>query len=446
MTDLDKQIQGTLKPPKSFFDWCYSKIPNYKWTNKNRTILASNREGCPLIEKRLTAKSRLTFPTKINFFATVLVSKKRIEIQSYIFWSEVIDGKQTIEYEPTNFERFCEGKHIKANRCGSHWYAGLLRNYGYMSGPYTNTVFFPNEWEKKASKFREFKYLNLDYLDRFTLPKYFKYASEIEFLQSINANEFAKEIIAPKYTFVKDKWRKTIDMRVCNKKWLIKHKGLLKNSTKNFNEIAVENYLRDRKIKYVEGIGKYMNVEDFKLIPKRIGTVRFQNWVLKNEIDFFMYKDYLNMLEELEIEMNSDLVALPRDFKTKHDELSKTLTLIKKEKEIAELNKKLTVAQKYEMEINDLAFVAPKTLKDIVVEGSELSHCVGGEQYLENHKNGKSIIMFVRNKNDIEKPLYTLEYREGRIIQIQGKRNKPDAVPQEVRATANKWAERAKRA
>lgn len=437
-------MKTTLKPPKSFFNWCYSKIPTYKWENKKRTILSSNRENCPLIVKRLTVNSRLSFPIGTYFFAVILVTKKRIEIQSYVFWADIEEGRESIEYRLCNLERFCEGEHIKAHTWGDGWYEGLLRNYGYLSGPYTNTQFYPNNWEKKVTKFNEFKYLKIGYIDRYTIPIYQKYASEIGFLQSINAHELAKEIVKPNYRFSNGKWGKSIDMRVCNKKWLKKHKHILKNTNKVFNDVEIETYLRKRKTKIVDGIGKYMTVSDFEHVPKRAGLMRFQRWIVSNEIKFEKYKDYLNMLLELEIPMNSDLVAMPRDFQKKHDELAEIITKMKLENREEYLKLPIRSCQEYEMEIGDVAFVAPKNLKDIVQEGNELSHCVSGERYLDEHKKGNTTIMFIRNKNDIATPLYTLEYKNGKIVQVQGKSNKRTPPPK-INDAANKWVEKVKR-
>lgn len=445
MENLDKVILPTLKPPKGFFKWCYSKIPNYKWKNKNKTILASNRENCPLIEKRLTVKSRLTFPSQPYFFAIVLVSTKRIEIQSYVFWSDVENGKQTIEYRLANIEKFCEGKHIKAHSWANHWFEGLLKNYSYMTSAYTNTFFYPNEWQKKLNKYKEFKYLNIEYADRKTLPIYQKYAGQIEFLQRINANAFVNEILFPTYQNSNGKWRKTTDMRVCTKKWLKSHKQALKNSNKVFNDFSIQEYLEKRKSKMVDGIGKYMTVYDFESVPKRVGLMKFQKWIVTNEIVFRKYKDYLNMLAELEIPISSDLIAMPRDFNKKHDELSRTITHLNKEKLVEGYNDTLSHADKYEMEIDNIAFVAPKSLREIVTEGKELNHCVGGNSYLERHREGKSIIMFVRERSNKDTPLYTLEYQDGRIVQIQGKNDRAN-IPKEVRTIAEEWAEKAKRA
>lgn len=74
----------------------------------------------------------------------------------------------------------------------------------------------------------------------------------------------------------------------------------------------------------------------------------------------------------------------------------------------------------------------PKTLEEITTEGSELHHCVGG--YVRNHATGDTNIIFLRKKGLENMPFYTIEVRNGHVVQIHGKYNRwlgndPEAVP-----------------
>lgn len=446
MGKINHIIKQPLQPPKGFFDWCNSQIPTYKWENKHETILSSNRENCPIIVKRLSARSRLTFPTKTHFFAIVLVTKKRIEIQSYVYWSQVKDGKQTIETRMSNLERFSNGKHLKANHSwDNNWYEGLLPNYGFMSSPYTDTLFYPNQWENKASKLKELQYLDIKNMNRHTLPRYVKYHKEIEYCQKIEATILADEIIQPDILVTSNRSINSIDLRICTRNWLRKNKTIIRKSTKTFNEIQMALLVKKYHSKPIEGFGKYINYREFSDIPKEVNLTKFQRWVVKNKVDFRMYKDYLAMLDELKIPKNSDLVLMPRNLRAKHDDLAKTITNIKLAKRNDYLNSVLDAHKDYEMTVGEYAFVVPKTLRDIVDEGSVLHHCVGGNSYLEGHRKGETTIVFMRKASEKETALYTIEYRNGKIIQIQGNRNQV-TISKEIRAVADKWAKKASRA
>lgn len=135
-------IDKKLKSPKSFWEWCYSQIPVIKWSNKSETIVSSDRKS-EIIEKRLTKRSKLTYFDKFMPMAIILVTSKRIEIQSYGFWIEYVNGKENIQVELTNFEQFANGRHIKVGRWFEKYSYGLVNNFGMIGGPYERTENYP---------------------------------------------------------------------------------------------------------------------------------------------------------------------------------------------------------------------------------------------------------------------------------------------------------------
>ncbi len=65
--------------------------------------------------------------------------------------------------------------------------------------------------------------------------------------------------------------------------------------------------------------------------------------------------------------------------------------------------------------------VLPRKSKDITSEGKALSHCVGS--YISKVADNDTTILFIRDKKNIKKPLYTAEIKNGRIIQLKGLAN-----------------------
>ena len=193
--ELKKLAERRLKPPKSFWDWCYSQITTYKWSNKKQTIVASDLKLGYCVEKKLTKASRLTFYDKTYFFSIILVTSKRIEIQSYEFTSRVDNGKQSIRYCLTNIERFENDKHIKIGRTYTDQYLPyLIENY-YGAGPYTGNRFYPNDWSNRLATISELKYIRFEQLRYWEIERFYKYKFEIEFAQKINAWELARNIM-----------------------------------------------------------------------------------------------------------------------------------------------------------------------------------------------------------------------------------------------------------
>lgn len=66
--------------------------------------------------------------------------------------------------------------------------------------------------------------------------------------------------------------------------------------------------------------------------------------------------------------------------------------------------------------------MGPKTPNDLIVEGKELSHCVGG--YRKRMANKKSYIYFCRDIKNPQIPLFTLEVNRRKIVSCKEKSNK----------------------
>ena len=63
----------------------------------------------------------------------------------------------------------------------------------------------------------------------------------------------------------------------------------------------------------------------------------------------------------------------------------------------------------------------PETAAEILDEGKTLHHCVGG--YVQDVIDGKTTILFLREKANPSKPFYTIEVRDGSVRQVRGDRN-----------------------
>lgn len=74
----------------------------------------------------------------------------------------------------------------------------------------------------------------------------------------------------------------------------------------------------------------------------------------------------------------------------------------------------------------------PHKLEEITQEGISLNHCVGG--YVGRHAMGDTNIIFLRKRESENVPFYTIEVKDGTVVQIHGNHNKwlgndPDAIP-----------------
>lgn len=438
MRDAEFYVNKRLQPPKSFFDWCYSQIPTIIFSNKDK-VISSNRKGCKVIKKRLNKNTRIDFNDCYKCFAITLCTPKRIEIQSYGFYSRYNRGIQNIDCELVNFELFENDEHIQ---CSQNYFVtgryqfGLCRQYS-MGGAYTGVIMYENDIDNQLKQKSELKYIEWNIpLNIWDIRRFYKYRREIEFLQKINARQIVYELM---YSPAQ------CDMRIMNEKWLRKHKHEIKNSDFGFEKIILDEKIRCRNGKPVPGAEKYISHVNFDKIPSCIGIIHFQNWAIKNRIDFRYYIDYLRLMEQCNVPIN-DTNACPRNLFQAHDHLVELNNALEREREAqAKRNRDRELKNKFdeliktrnymEMEINGLKFILPKRASDIVKEGSVLHHCVS--TYVDRHASGTTTIVFIRNSEEPNKPLYTMEFCKKEIVQIRAKYNQNP--PKEVLNAAEIW-------
>ena len=438
MRDAEFYVNKRLQPPKSFFDWCYSQIPTIIFSNKDK-VISSNRKGCKVIKKRLNKNTRIDFNDCYKCFAITLCTPKRIEIQSYGFYSRYNRGIQNIDCELVNFELFENDEHIQ---CSQNYFVtgryqfGLCRQYS-MGGAYTGVVMYENDIDNQLKQKSELKYIEWKIpLNIWDIRRFYKYRREIEFLQKINARQIVYELM---YSPTQ------CDMRIMNEKWLRKHKHEIKNSDFGFEKIILDEKIRGRNGKPVPGAENYISHVNFDKIPSCIGIIHFQNWAIKNRIDFRYYIDYLRLMEQCNVPIN-ETNACPRNLFQAHDHLVELNNALEREREAqAKRNRDRELKNKFdeliktrnymEMEINGLKFILPKRASDIVKEGSVLHHCVS--TYIDRHASGTTTIVFIRDSEEPNKPLYTMEFCKKEIVQIRAKYNQNP--PKEVLNAAEIW-------
>ena len=390
----------------------------------------------------------MTFYGKTYFFSIVLCTAKRIEIQSYEFISRIDNGHQTVKHALANLERFENDRHIKIGRDYTNRYLPFLIHNFVGGGPYTGNKFYPNNWNSRLKEVSELKYIQFDYLNYWEIERMYKYKFEIEFAQKINARRLADEIMRPS-DWIRNRWKSAVDMRVLNRKWLQKNKQFFKNSDRSFRDFELGRRIQQRNGKLVPGIELFLDFQDIKKIPTNIGINKFQNWVIKNKVDFQEYTDYLNMLEQMGIEPEGDAMLVPKDFFRMHQHTcelynqflaeQRRLADEEKQREKREREKRLEAEFKRRAELDRVvegySFHVPSRVAELIYEGKKLHHCVSS--YTERHLKGHTMIVFVRLSSSPNIPLYTLEVKSGEIVQFRAKYNRN--VPNEVWDVAKKW-------
>ncbi|WP_270277438.1 PcfJ domain-containing protein [Enterococcus casseliflavus] len=179
-----------------------------------------------------------------------------------------------------------------------------------------------------------------------------------------------------------------------------------------------------------------MGVDDISKIPEGVKPITFQNYLMKQKRTIGFYQDYLNMLNELGLPI-TPMTRLPKDLKMAHDKAVATLNAMKREIVRKEFEKRAIEEDFLEMTIKDVQFILPKEANDLIEEGKSLKHYVGGRSYINQHAEGETTIVFARKTTEPDKPYYTIEYCDSRLVQVHGFKNKrPD---EQLREIVNQW-------
>lgn len=105
----------------------------------------------------------------------------------------------------------------------------------------------------------------------------------------------------------------------------------------------------------------------------------------------------------------------PKNLKEAHDETSALHTV--RAMQIDAKRFEETIDKSLEWSNKEFAIVYPKTADEVVTEGVKLRHCVGS--YIQSVVNGECKIIFLRKKEELDKPFVTIEISGGNIRQAR---------------------------
>ncbi len=137
---------------------------------------------------------------------------------------------------------------------------------------------------------------------------------------------------------------------------------------------------------------------------------------------FEEWMDYIGQCKKLRYDLSDDSIVRPKNLTKSHNRLSKLI----KYQESKELDEKILkrsneLIKELYFEYDGLFIRPAQSSQEFINEGKALNHCVGG--YAERHASGSCTILFVRKKEEPQKPYFTVEVRGNRIIQARGYKN-----------------------
>lgn len=181
----------------------------------------------------------------------------------------------------------------------------------------------------------------------------------------------------------------------------------------------------------------------FSILKKLKSVARMVNYMKKQKIALAeivtTWTDYLRMAEGEGMDITDDIVLFPKDLKRQHDYLVEIGDRRKEEKRLEgyvdldrRIRERLPEAARYCWENEKYMIIPAAKCEELMVEGRTLHHCVGrDDHYMKKMAEGSSWILFLRKKDDLNRPYYTIEIdmQNDEIIQWYSKFDrKPEAV------------------
>lgn len=196
-----------------------------------------------------------------------------------------------------------------------------------------------------------------------------------------------------------------------------------------------------QKIRISKETLEYLNTKNVSKsecqeILNELGSVnRMVNYMKKQRISpknlTQTWRDYLNMARSEGLDTSDDIVRLPKDLKARHDHLVEIINARRDEERIRENEKKYKIldaqiknhlpeTKRYFWENESYMIIPAGKCMELAEEGCTLHHCVASsDRYMRSMADGKTWILFLRKKNNLGQPYYTIEIdmKDDQILQ-----------------------------
>ena len=235
------------------------------------------------------------------------------------------------------------------------------------------------------------------------------------------------------------------DRKFC--KWLINHRNELTADYNVYAGTVIQAYKTGKPIKQIQKIEEFKktfkNNRDIPMLQGLFGEnlESFFDYVAKQDTDPSSYTDYIKACQYLRLDLTRPENLKPSNFLKMHDrriaEQAKIKAKLDKEKRAELYEKFAIVSEKYlplqNCKPGTYAVMIAKDPGELVYEGEQLKHCVGGGIYDEKMAREETLIFFIRAIGQLSVPFFTIEYsiKQKKILQCYGKSHaKPDETVQ----------------
>lgn len=437
---ISEYIENRFQLPTNFEDYLQSKTTGIEYIRKGEPIITNRHvPGRMVIVKQLRSHSNLNNQSHRFYVIVLQCDETKIEEQTYyvtqMFKRTDIDSvKEIFDVQLWNLKVLQNNEIVKihlAYDCAKGGYTYQFGTNSIMHMGYQSLDIF--DYHRPSVLINsELKYTRVWEIEHFKLDLVYKYCQLLEMLLKNGCTNLWNDV-AKGYC----------DMRIMTKNRLMKNRVMLKRFNPDHHQWKWFPKLLQLGLKVEDAMsvsGKWMTdeireqikfAENHQLEPKEL-----LKYLVKYEHGIRYYRDYREMLDKLGTPATTMQTIYPKDLNKAHDgSVNKYNTLKTELQAKSYVSKILPNIERLEYSNQDYAVIVPRDPAEILQEGQALDHCVSS--YINRVINGETIILFIRMANETSVPMYTMEFQDGKIQQIRGRKNQ--SPPDEVKAFAKQW-------
>lgn len=464
--DIMRRMQTVPEYPKGFIEWgsklvdehqmailpfrksketkgicsnCGEKEVYARGTIKPKATITCPHCGCKAIVRRIDWENKNPLPV-MYLHKEVLLFQKTSEgfVERHVeFWKKIEVGKEETGNDEIGRLFLINGKvhryFHKYSYYGGYSFWDDRNLYGVGSIILQSGPVYPKNINKKMFEGTPYKYCGMelvknepnlspiDYLLKYTeLP-------EIEMMVKVGLRKLALQISKHYLQPGCKPWdRMGISKKQFNRLRSI-NGGIKELEWMNY-EPLIGRSIDDNVIQWF--VTQEISPKKIGFISDRMTEAKIMNYLRKqqglcNRTPYELlgtWEDYLSMANRLKMNVSSEIFFKPKDLIASHDHVVKLCGGQLVGKRAAEIAKKFpdvddickSIIQKYEFATDDYAIVVPEKIEDIIAEGNALGHCLDtSDIYFDRIQSRESYIVFLRKKDEIDKPYYTLEIEPG---------------------------------
>lgn len=200
-------------------------------------------------------------------------------------------------------------------------------------------------------------------------------------------------------------------------------------------------------------VNTHIHVDDMKILLRYMNMDKLGKYLEKQEEirgkkdfgDSFyetsrMYRDYIEECQTLELDLNDKQVLFPKNLKQAHERTMAQINFEKNKADQEKFQKAVEKMEQYTWEWNGLLIRPARQQEELRKEGAELHHCVAG--YCKRIADQKTMVFFIRKTEEPDKPYFTLELQNKKVIQCRTEGQRSYGTEPEVFMFVDQWMKR----